>query len=140
MTSASHLQWRTNENRAIKAFFLGAVVAAGISSIPGLAFGPFVVLAFVIALPVWVIGMTIFGVPIWIVLHRLGRRDPGVFIVACFSATSLGTATWIIVARGNPEMFVLAAILGFIGAFAGWIVQRTAYGKAPVSDVAVFSD
>ena len=90
---------------------------------------------FVIATPIWFIGIVIVGGPVWWVLHRLGLRSRRaasaaggvvIFLVVGAFFSLKGNAP-----RGGDWFGVLAvaAPLAAIGAVVGWTVARSAYRR-----------
>lgn len=112
---------------------------------------------------VWLVGLTVAGLPAWIVLHRRGRRGwraavalgAGltftVFMLLSFgddlireppptgSTFSAGDAFGQIVvdnqttAYGYFTKVLVSAIFALIGAVVGWVVWRVAYRSDPVA-------
>lgn len=125
---------------AAGAFLAGLVTGAGLSSLPGLLGGPFVIIAFVIALAPWIVAMTFLGGPLWLVLHRLGLRSPLHFALGGAGMAFTGTVILLLMLDGMrpagvpatgslDAALVVAALLAGVGAVVGVVMQLIAYER-----------
>ncbi len=78
-------------------------------------------LAIAIAFFAFLMGVLIVGLPLWVVLHRLGRTEPLSAAGVGGVATAIGV--WAIGSFSNSDL----VWLGLDGAVVGWAVQRIAY-------------
>jgi hypothetical protein len=94
--------------------------AGWLVALSGLFFGAY-------SIPVFMLGLVIFGGPVWWGMHRLGLTSPPIAATACaLGCVTIGGA--IILASGLGAKAVFAALLLLLpGAIAGWVIQRVAY-------------
>ena len=85
----------------------------------------------IVAVPTYLIGLTVIGLPAWAIVERLGVRSRTAAVVI---GAGLSTTTTMIpqlaVGLNQPEGLAWAAILQVLsGAAAGWTLHRVAYGR-----------
>lgn len=115
------------------------VVAGGLGGMGAVAV-PMAIFVMLYALPVWAVGLLVFGVPGWWLLHRLGARCQQAAMIygggLCFVA-ALAVVGWAMTSGGEvpdlAQVLVLASILALMGAAVGWVVAKIAYKPKPVS-------
>lgn len=133
-------KWKTTPRQAAKAAFFTPLAAAGVTTAPFLIFGELFYLFFGTALAAWTIGILVLGLPAWALLHRLGLRSRETAIWTGSALAILGVWVWIGIARGPAWLAMLAFLIGPVGAFAGWLLHRLAYGKLPSAELGAAGD
>ncbi|MFN3670014.1 MAG: hypothetical protein ACK4VY_11950 [Brevundimonas sp.] len=88
-------------------------------------------LAFVSAFMVFSAGIFLFGLPIWVLLHRIGRRSRTDAMIAGGVLSAI-PPTALLIATGNlNDASAVAGVLSvaLAGVAAGWTLHRVAYGR-----------
>jgi hypothetical protein len=92
---------------------------AGLVSLPFLVLGPFVVFVFLLAAAVWIVGLVLMGMPVWLILVRFGVRSRWASMIL---GATLSGGVPIAVAGGEVGLpFAVAiSLAGATAAFVGW--------------------
>lgn len=82
---------------------------------------------FIIALPAYLAGLIVVGIPTWWALHRTRREGPLIFIaVAALESVAGGAFVALLVA---PEALPLTPLLALPGGVAGWTIRLSGYER-----------
>jgi hypothetical protein len=126
---------RTDPGQFIVGMLAAAGTGAGLVSLPFMIMGPFVLFALLISGMVWAFGVTVLGIPAWLVLGWFGIRSrwaatclgaalSGGVVAAYLSLDAQGgVSPWS--AIGNALWAPL--LIGMTGALAGFVGWGVAY-------------
>lgn len=111
--------------------WIGIIVSPGEAGLGnaigwGLLFGLLAALyGFIIAFPVYLVGLIVVGIPTWWILHKSGRVSAGAFsITAAIESVLAGVIVFRLLAPGAE---LAAPLLAIPGGLAGWIIWRRGY-------------
>lgn len=117
---------------------LAAWAAGGVTAaLTGLAAGPtgvgLGIIAGLLMLPFWIVGVCLVGGPLWLALHMNGRRDRNTALIFGGLAGAFGAPAVLIVMMGlggapvDPAVLLLAPPAAIGGALAGYAIWRLGY-------------
>ncbi|MBC6982621.1 hypothetical protein [Caulobacter sp. 17J80-11] len=81
---------------------------------------------------IYLMGLTIFGAPIWLLMHVANRRGPSDAIIAGVgvSCAAIMVLTIVIAPTGYLMWPILLPAVSVVGAPVGWVIWRVAYRRA----------
>lgn len=104
-----------------------AMAGGGVETIPSLVM--IALVAFPVAMAVWLVGLVLIGSPGWFLLHRLRWRS---LPVALLYGAGMGFMTGLIIALVSQQSGLApAGFLAVAGIGAGGVVWMHAYGRGP---------
>ena len=126
---------RTDFRRFALGMLAASVTGAGLVSVPFLIGGPIAILAFIIAIFPWTVGVWTVGAPLWLILTRFGvsSRWAAMILGAILSGAAMG------IVGGHDFGLMLPIALGLAGglaAYVGWGVAYRPDVPLPAADMA----